>query len=64
MKIKVTYFIPQVSVTQEIEVGNIKNNELTKTQSTKVDNLVKNQLAPDLYKKFEKIKPTIKIQSK
>lgn len=63
MEIKVEYSWPRVSVSEKIEIGNIKNGELSDRQSKKVDKLVKETLAPALYDKFEGIKPVIKIKS-
>lgn len=48
MKIKVSISINH-SVSEIIEIGDIRNNQLNKSQSKQVDKLIKNELLEKLY---------------
>ncbi len=65
MKIKVTYKIPSIEVSDIIEVGNIANGKLNKGQSKTVDSLVNSVLSPALTEKVKKgaLKPQIIVKS-
>lgn len=54
MKLKVTYFMPAVSVSETIEVGTTKNGELTTKQTAKVDKLIITVLQQKLVEKVKK----------
>ncbi|MFK5855406.1 MAG: hypothetical protein QM503_04685 [Bacteroidota bacterium] len=60
MKLKITYKIPSVSVSETIEIGNVANNKLGRNQSKKVDKLISEVLAPRLEKALkDKMKPKV-----
>lgn len=61
MKIKVEYSIQRVAVSKVIEIGAVKNTHLSKEQSKKIDQLIKNELAEKLYEKFADVKPKTKL---
>lgn len=62
MKINVKLTYPRIEVSKQVEVGNVKNNELNKTQSKLVDQIV-DELSPQLYKKMKNTNPKVVIKS-